>query len=372
MRWLRTAAAISWPLLQITAAATVAWVIARTLGDHPDPFFAPIAAVVALSSPLGERGRSAIRLLLGVLIGIGCGELTLVILGGGYGRLAVATFTATLAARAISDKRLVIVQAAGAAILTVASAGGEAGLDRLVDALIGAGVALVGSQFLFSPEPVTLVRRAEVTALHTMARALGLTAEALETHDVEPSERSLAELRTLRDDLAELARLRTAGHRVAQHSAVWRHRRTPVVEEAENAGHLDLLGVSCLTLARTSMAVGVDHRARLVPHIRELARLLQAVGDDPGDRATRQAAADDALRLATAARSELMDGPSSVVAAGMSLRLAVIDLLVFAGLEVQDARRALEDDEDSAPDVRTLPATPKLRLPLGRRRPPRE
>jgi uncharacterized membrane protein YgaE (UPF0421/DUF939 family) len=70
MRWLRTAALYAWPSLQITAAATVAWIVARTIADHPDPFFAPIAAIVALSSPLGERGTNAVRLLLGVIIGI--------------------------------------------------------------------------------------------------------------------------------------------------------------------------------------------------------------------------------------------------------------------------------------------------------------
>jgi hypothetical protein len=37
---LRRVAGNAWPLLQGTAAATAAWVIARRLGDHPDPFFA--------------------------------------------------------------------------------------------------------------------------------------------------------------------------------------------------------------------------------------------------------------------------------------------------------------------------------------------
>lgn len=43
-------------LLQTTAAATVAWIAARVLAGHDDPFFAPIATLVALSQPLGERG----------------------------------------------------------------------------------------------------------------------------------------------------------------------------------------------------------------------------------------------------------------------------------------------------------------------------
>ena len=42
------------------------------------------------------------RLLVGVLIGIGAGEVTLLILGGGYGRLALATFAATVVASAVA------------------------------------------------------------------------------------------------------------------------------------------------------------------------------------------------------------------------------------------------------------------------------
>src|SRR5690349_8816474 len=96
----RTAAALrtwlteTWPLVQATAAATVAWVIALWIGDHDAPFFAPIAAVVALNFGRGERGRNALLLVLGVSIGIVAGELTVVVLGGGWGSLALATFAA--------------------------------------------------------------------------------------------------------------------------------------------------------------------------------------------------------------------------------------------------------------------------------------
>jgi hypothetical protein len=53
----------TWPLLKGTAAATLAWVIANHVVDHHEPFFAPIAAVVALNAPLGERGLNTLRLL---------------------------------------------------------------------------------------------------------------------------------------------------------------------------------------------------------------------------------------------------------------------------------------------------------------------
>ena len=57
------------PVVQGTAAATAAWVIANYVIDHHEPFFAPIAAVIALNAPLGERGLNAVRLLAGVVVG---------------------------------------------------------------------------------------------------------------------------------------------------------------------------------------------------------------------------------------------------------------------------------------------------------------
>jgi len=80
------------PLVHATAAATVAWLIAKNVVHHREPFFAPIAALVSLNTSIGERGLNALRLLLGVIIGISIAELTLLALEGGYGPLALATF----------------------------------------------------------------------------------------------------------------------------------------------------------------------------------------------------------------------------------------------------------------------------------------
>src|SRR3954468_15230465 len=288
----------TWLVLQGTVAATAAWVIAeRVVGNH-EPFFAPIAAFVGLNASLGERGRNAARLLLGVVLGIVAGELTLAALGGGYGRLALAVFAATAAARVLGGARTVIAQAAAGAILTVAVANGEAGTERLVDALIGVGVALLFTQVLFSPEPLALLRRAEAAALADMAEGLRLTARALEGDDDDVAEQAMSQLRTLRDRLSELGRTRAASGRVARRSAVWRSQIAPVVRETEDAGRLDLLGGSCLWLTRAAMATDQASRRRLTLHVRELAEAIGELAADPGDRATRQTAADRALDVA--------------------------------------------------------------------------
>jgi uncharacterized membrane protein YgaE (UPF0421/DUF939 family) len=110
--------------------------------------------VIALNTTVGERGLNAVRLLQGVMVGIIVGELTIAAFEGGCGALAFATFVAMIIAAASGGTRIVIAQAAVAAILTVAIASPEAGVQRLIDALAGAGVALIFSQLLFAPEPV--------------------------------------------------------------------------------------------------------------------------------------------------------------------------------------------------------------------------
>jgi hypothetical protein len=340
---LRRLAANAWLLLQGTAAATVAWVIAKYGLDHPQPFFAPVAAVIALNTVLGERGRNAVRLLQGVIVGIAVGEVTLLLLGGGSGSLALATFAAMAVARAVGGTRIVIAQAAVAAILTLALGDPDAGVQRLIDALVGAGVALVFSQVLFSPEPVALVRRAEAAALADLARGLECTAAALERDDAQMAERAMRILRDLRDRLAELARTREAGPRAARRSAVWRSQVEPVVHESENAGHLDLLDVSCLMLTRTAMLSGPAERRGLVRPVRELAAALAGLAAEPGDRAARQAAADRALD----AVRPLADGGSpsepELGAALVALRAVALDVMVFAGVDLEDALAAVKE-----------------------------
>jgi hypothetical protein len=336
---LRRVAANAWPLLQSTAAATVAWWLARWLDNHPDPFFAPMAAVVALNASRGERGANALRLLAGVVVGIVAGELAIIALGGGYGTLALATFTAMAVAFALGGARVTIAQAATGAILTVAVGDGQAGPNRLFDALIGAGVALVFTQVLFSPEPVALLRRAEAAALAEMADGLELTARALDRDDDELDQQAMSRLWDLRDRLADLRRTRRASSRVVRHSLLWRARVGPVAHEREDAGHLDLLAGSCLLLTRAALTMPPPEGRRLAPSIRELAVAIGDLAMAPGDQPTRQRAADRAFVLA---RSAAASPPRSRAALTVSaaLRMAAADIGAFAGVDQVSHRRA--------------------------------
>jgi hypothetical protein len=332
-----------WLLLQSTAAAAVAWVVATHVVHHHEPFFAPIAALASLNTSLGERGLNALRLVLGVILGIGVGELTLLALGGGYGSVALATFVALVLARALSDARIVLAQAAISAILTIAVANGEVGYERLTDALLGVGVALVFSQVLFSPQPLRLLRRVETNALAAMADALGLAGRALQG-DEALAERAIERQRDLRDHLSELARTRRASTRVARHTLVWRTQIAPLVQENEDAGHLDLLGGSCLLLTRVLLDTNDNDQRLLAPSVLALSSTLADLSRQPGDQATRQRAVDRALEILREMRDVSPDPEPELVAALTAARVAVTDLMLFVGVDPDEARAATREE----------------------------
>jgi hypothetical protein len=140
------------------------------------------------------------------------------------------------------------------------------------------------------------------------------------------------------------------------------------VREAENAGQLDLLGSSCLLLARTISDADRGERRTLAVHVAELAGVLRALARAPGDRDTRQAAADRAL----AAARQLGDGgPAQDVAGGSTsvaryaVRAVATDAMVFAGVDSGTAARAVETVETVRQDRPRLevpdpPSTPRL------------
>jgi len=203
-----------WPIAQQAAAALIAWMIAVRFAGHSDPFFAPIAAIVGLNVTLGRRGSNAIRLLIGVVVGIAVAELVVEFGGGGVWTLAPATFFAMLIARAVDDQPIVVAQAAVSAVLITTFPSQEQGWERLVDALIGVGVALVFSQLLFVPEPLRLLRRAESAVLSSLADGFWLIADALEHTSHQLADQATRQLRTLRDNLVALNTVRTASARI--------------------------------------------------------------------------------------------------------------------------------------------------------------
>lgn len=355
----------TWLRAQSTVAAAMAWLIATEVGGRESPFFAPVVALVVLNFARGGRGPNALWLVVGVGIGVACGEIAVVLFGSGFTGLAGGTFVAMAVVAAITDSNLALNHAGVAAILTVVIAGGEAGEGRLIDALIGAGVALVFTQLIFTPEPVALVRRAEAVTLAGMGESLAATADELERSEPATLLPDLGRLRDLRGYLAEVGWASEASQRVVRRAVVWRHRAARVAQVTENAGHLELLGASCIMFIRTAALTEPDQRHRLAPHTRALASALTDLSTDPGDLARRQRTANHALEVSRELGSER---PAQVpTSAAVNLRLVILDVVVFAGVDPETAVAAMREGRGELPVIGT-PSPVRLPFWPGRRR----
>jgi uncharacterized membrane protein YgaE (UPF0421/DUF939 family) len=158
-------------------AAAVAWFIAHSLLGHQQPFFAPIAAAITLSTTPVNRALRIVQLIGGVLLGIGLAEGLSAVLGTStvaLGLIVLATFfVATISgAGFFGEGPLFANQAAASAILVVTLHRHGTGGERAVDAVVGGAVALMFGVLLFPPEPVALMRDAERGVLQSLADTL--------------------------------------------------------------------------------------------------------------------------------------------------------------------------------------------------------
>lgn len=150
----------------------------------------------------------------------------------------------------------------------------------------------------------------------------------------------------------------------------WRPDVAPkAVRESENAGHLDLLGGSCLMFARVAMATRASERRMLAPSVRELADALTELARHLGDRRARQRAADRALdivrRLAASGAS-----PDAMLTAIAVLSMVATDVMIVAGVDPAQARVAMREGAGRL-HVPAPPPAPRMPFNPHQRRPRR-
>src|SRR3954470_1447443 len=181
---------------QAAIAAGIAWELARRIPGHPQPFFAPIAAVIALGAERGRRGRQAAELLLGVAIGIVLGSTIVVLLGAGGWQIVVAVAIAFLVGIGVDARPLTINESAVSAVLVVGlhRTGSHFAYNRLIDALIGGGLAVVTAQLLFPIDPLDVVRNESRRLRDDLAAVLEQVAIGLADQDRPRAEAALAQI----------------------------------------------------------------------------------------------------------------------------------------------------------------------------------
>ncbi len=169
--------AVAWPILQTSAAAGIAWWVAHSVLGHPQPFFAPIAAAVSLSTNQVQRARRTVQMIVGVLLGIGVSEAVHPLFGSSALSIAAVVLVTLLVAVAVGigfvgEGMMFVNQAAASAILVVALHRAGTGSERAIDALLGGGVALVIGVGLFPADPLKVLWRAEAGVLRALSAVL--------------------------------------------------------------------------------------------------------------------------------------------------------------------------------------------------------
>jgi len=333
-----------WQIVQCAVAAGVAWMIAADLFDHPLPFFAPVAAVVALGTSYGQRLRRVAEITVGVAVGVLIADLLVLEIGTGGWQIAVIVGLAMSSAFLLDGGKVLVTQAAVQSIIvsTLVPAPGAA-FTRWTDAVIGGLVALVAATVV----PAAPLRRPREQAAVVMRKIAGLlraAGEVMTDGEVERGLGLLADARSTDHLIQELQAAADEGMAVVASSPFRVRHKGNIRRMAELVDPLDRALRSTRVLVR-QVAVAAYHR-RPVP------ASYSRLAVDLADAAEAVAAELGADRMAVAARPALLaigDATGRVERAEemnaevvlIQLRSVIVDLLLLTGLDQRESTESL-------------------------------
>lgn len=339
-------------ILQCAVSAGIAWFLATRVLGHPEPFLAPVAAIICLGMSFGQRYRRVVEVSVGVGVGVLIGTGFAHVFGVGPWQIAVVAFAAMSIAVLLGASVLLVSQAGAQSVIVIALVTHQAsGLDRWFDALVGAGVAVLVTLFL-PVAPISKPRTLAARMLDVVAGLLHESATAIRVGDLDLARQTLARSRATEEDLDAFEAAADEGVAFTRHSVVRGRNRTAVRALAELGEPIDRAVRNVRVLARR--AVTAVRKGEPVPD--DLLDLLDRLGFQVGRLAAVVLVGDPVERI----RAELIEiaeasvpldpGPSLSGAVVLAqTRSIVVDLLQLTGMS-GDAARALfgvdHDDHD--------------------------
>jgi uncharacterized membrane protein YgaE (UPF0421/DUF939 family) len=332
-----------WPILQTAAAATAAWYIAVLLLPDGRPSFAAIAAVICLGASYGQRGSKALQLVGGVVLGICVASAFVALIGAGALQIGVMVLLAMTTAVLLRGGELLTAEAAVSAILLVSldpGAGDGFTANRILEAIIGGGVALAVTSVFFPPDPALAVSRAAQAVFGGFGGALERLAGALEARDVTAAGDALAAARGLDDELKAFGDALVSGREAARLTVGRRAALADLARYESSFAQVDYAIRDTRVLARHAVRLlrsGDPVPETLPDAVNELARAVWALAA-AYDRADEAEAAH-----AHALRAGALAGGTALAVMGQLRSIAV------------DLRRAADLIHDSAADQASAP-----------------
>lgn len=184
-------------ILAASVAGGIAWFVAELFFSNKfeshQPIFASIAAIASLAPGAPNHGKQAIALLCGVTTGVMLGELALAMPEWPLAiRIVLVTAMGLGAGALFGTVPMIGMQAATSALLVILLGFSVAGTTRLYDVIIGAGIGLLFSQVLLTPDPLRTLNTAARRLLKLLGEGLEGSASALSAVDAKKAQSALA------------------------------------------------------------------------------------------------------------------------------------------------------------------------------------
>lgn len=332
-------------IVQIVAGVTAAYAIAHWGLGHAFPLFAVTVTINSLGLTRDARPRRVLESLLGILLGIALADVLALWLGTGLWQLVVVLFVVFLVGRALSPNPAFAVAAAVPSALVMLLPPPDGGpFERSLDGLVGGVVALLVTA-LVPRDPRRAALRDGRTLFSVFDESLGSVVDCLLEAEPAAGELALGRLRRTQPLIDAWTTTLDTAVAVARISP-WVRRYLPELRRHERvlhaadltARHLRHVARRCEFLVRDGMP-----RPALAGVIAEVATGIRLLGEELDDPqltgAARSLLADLARRLDPAVvMPDAGVADSSVL---LLLRPLTIDLLVGAGMDIEDARALL-------------------------------
>ncbi len=334
----------SFLIAQVSVAAATAWWIAHEALDHPQPFFAPVAAIVALGVSYNARLRRVFEVTAGVAVGVGVGDLFVSIAGTGVWQITLVVML-SMAVAVLLDAGALIVTQAGvqSVIVTTLLPAPGAGLSRWLDAVVGGGVALLAA-VVAPATPLRRPRQQAARVLHELALLLHEAARSAVDGDVERAARTLERARDTESGLDDLRQAASEGLDIIRLSPLRRGHRDSVQAVADLAEPLDrAIRNGRVLIRRVTAAANRDEPvpAAYAELVDRLGTIVERMAADLGQRTLPVSVRDDLYLLAADSSRVERSSELSPMVVLAQVRSMIVDALQITGLDDDEALRGL-------------------------------
>ncbi len=327
-------------LFQCSVSAAVALFIARDVLGHPEPFFAPIATLVALGQSFGQRIERVIEIVVGVAVGVFLGDLLVHQLGIGFWQLSLIVALAMAVTTLLGAGVLMTIQAGVQAtfVAMVAPPPGGA-FSRWIDALVGGLVALAAAT-ITPTAPLQRPRQSASEVVQEMSEILRDTVAALQQRSMPAISAALNRARASETKLDALHAAADDGMAVVR-SSPFRRGHLPAVQAiADLTVPLDRAVRNLRVLVRRSRAL-VRQDAHLDPsYLAWLEDLAEVTAEMAASLQVRRLPETAQGPLAELARATAYGVPGTSLSAEVvraQVRSIVLDLLMVGGMPFKEA-----------------------------------